>query len=38
VITERMKRWKRPLPKIKGGYLARYAKLVSSADEGAIMK
>ncbi|MEC4677122.1 MAG: dihydroxy-acid dehydratase [Nitrospirota bacterium] len=37
-ITKRMKRWKRPAPKIKGGYLARYAKLVSSADEGAIMK
>ncbi len=27
-----------PEPKIKSGWLARYAKLVSSADEGAIMK
>ncbi len=29
--------WKAPEPKVKTGYLARYAKLVSSADKGAIL-
>ena len=29
--------WKAPEPKVKTGYLARYAKLVSSADRGAIL-
>jgi dihydroxy-acid dehydratase len=37
-IATRLKSWKRPAPKIRKGYLARYARLVSSADEGAIMK
>ncbi|MBI5639760.1 MAG: dihydroxy-acid dehydratase, partial [Nitrospirae bacterium] len=37
-IRERLKKWKKPEPKIKKGYLARYARSVSSADEGAIMK
>lgn len=27
-----------PEPKVKTGYLARYAKLVSSADQGAILQ
>lgn len=36
-IKERRSRWKKPEPKIKHGYLARYAKLVSSAGSGAIM-
>jgi dihydroxy-acid dehydratase len=36
-ITKRMKAWKKPSPKITRGYLSRYAKLVSSAAEGAIM-
>ncbi len=29
--------WTAPEPKVKTGYLARYAKLVSSADKGAIL-
>ena len=37
-ITKRMKAWKKPPPKITRGYLSRYAKLVSSAAEGAIMQ
>lgn len=42
VPTEELERrravWRCPEPKIKTGYLARYAKLVSSADEGAILR
>ena len=37
VLAERRKNWVCPEPKIKTGYLARYAKLVSSADKGAIL-
>lgn len=37
-IKQRMHKWKKPEPKIKKGYLSRYARFVSSADEGAIMK
>jgi dihydroxy-acid dehydratase len=37
-LGRRLKKWKKPAPKIKKGYLARYAKLVSSANEGAIMR
>jgi dihydroxy-acid dehydratase len=37
-INKRLKSWKRPSPKIKKGYLARYSRYVSSAGEGAIMK
>ncbi|MBI5100706.1 MAG: dihydroxy-acid dehydratase [Nitrospirae bacterium] len=37
-INKRMKSWKKPKPKITKGYLSRYARNVSSADEGAIMK
>lgn len=37
-IKERLLRWKAPKPKIKKGYLARYARMVSSAGKGAIMK
>jgi dihydroxy-acid dehydratase len=37
-IRKRLARWKKPAPKIAKGYLARYARFVSSADEGAIMK
>ena len=36
-IKERLEAWKKPQPKIKHGYLSRYAKLVSSAASGAIM-
>ena len=37
-MAKRKKAWKRPQPKIKEGYMARYAKLVTSAASGAIFK
>ncbi len=37
VLQKRRASWVCPEPKIKTGYLARYAKLVSSADKGAIL-
>ena len=37
VLAERRAKWVCPEPKVKTGYLARYAKLVSSADKGAIL-
>ncbi|MBO4546396.1 MAG: dihydroxy-acid dehydratase [Treponema sp.] len=37
-LEERRKAWKAPEPKVKTGYLVRYAKLVSSADKGAILE
>jgi len=37
-IKARLAKWKAPQPKEQGGYLARYAKVVSSASEGAILK
>ena len=36
-LEERRKNWVIPEPKIQTGYLAKYAKLVSSADKGAIL-
>jgi dihydroxy-acid dehydratase len=36
-IKERLSGWKAPDPKEKEGYLARYAKAVSSASEGAVL-
>lgn len=36
-IEQRRKEWVKPEPKIKTGYLARYAKLVTSANTGAIL-
>ncbi|MBR5230401.1 MAG: dihydroxy-acid dehydratase, partial [Firmicutes bacterium] len=36
-LEARRKDWVCPEPKIKTGYLARYAKMVSSADKGAIL-
>lgn len=36
-LAERRKNWVIPEPKIKTGYLARYARLVSSADKGAVL-
>jgi dihydroxy-acid dehydratase len=36
-IKKRFKGWKPISPKIKTGYLARYSRLVSSADKGAIL-
>lgn len=38
VLEERRKSWIKPEPKIKSGYLAKYAKLVTSANTGGIMK
>ena len=37
-IQKRMDAWVMPEPKIKEGWLSRYARLVTSADEGAILK
>jgi len=37
-INERFKTLKAPMPKIRKGWLARYAKLVTSASTGAVMK
>jgi dihydroxy-acid dehydratase len=37
-LAARRGEWVCPEPKIKTGYLARYAKLVSSADKGAILE
>jgi dihydroxy-acid dehydratase len=36
-IKKRLGNWRPPEPKIKSGYLSRYAKMVSSAGKGAIM-
>jgi len=35
-LAERRATWKAPEPKIKGGWLARYAKVVTSAHTGAV--
>ncbi len=35
-LAERRAQWKAPEPKIKGGWLARYAKVVTSAHTGAV--
>lgn len=37
-ITKRFSAWNKPEPKIKTGYMARYAGLVSSAGNGAVFK
>ncbi len=37
-LEKRRASWVCPEPKVKTGYLARYAKLVSSADKGAILQ
>ena len=37
-IKSRLSQWRAPEPKEKEGYLARYAKAVGSASEGAILK
>ena len=38
VLAERKAKWQPKESKIKTGYAARYAKLVTSADKGAILK
>jgi len=37
-LAARKAKWVCPAPKVTSGYLARYAKLVSSADKGAILQ
>ncbi|MFA5904420.1 MAG: dihydroxy-acid dehydratase, partial [Desulfobacula sp.] len=37
-IKARFSEWKKPEPKIKTGYMARYARMVSSAGNGAVFK
>lgn len=37
-IQRRLRKWKAPGPKVKGGWLARYAKVVSSASKGAVLE
>lgn len=36
-LSKRKEQWKKPEPKIKTGYLAKYAKLVTSANTGGVM-
>ena len=36
-MEKRRKGWKKPEPKIKEGYMTRYAKMVSSAAQGAVL-
>ena len=33
----RLSKWRAPKPKVTSGYLSRYARLVSSADKGAVL-
>ncbi|MBI4950328.1 MAG: dihydroxy-acid dehydratase [Deltaproteobacteria bacterium] len=37
-LSERKKSWTPPAPKIKSGWLSRYAKVVTSANTGAVLK
>ena len=37
-IEKRLSKWSPPQPKITHGYMARYARMVSSASEGAVVK
>jgi len=37
-LEKRRKEWQPPEPKVNHGYLARYAQLVTSASEGAVLK
>ncbi len=37
-IKDRLKKWQRPEPKFKKGYLALYSQLAESADKGAIIR
>ncbi|WP_458009527.1 dihydroxy-acid dehydratase [Jutongia sp. SJQ-6] len=38
VLAERRAKWQPREPKVKSGYLARYASMVTSADKGAILQ
>lgn len=37
-LSDRLSRWVRPEPAVKKGYLARYARMVTSAGTGAVLK
>jgi len=37
-IKARLSQWRAPEPRVKKGYLARYARLVTSGDKGAVLK
>lgn len=37
-LAQRKKDWKEPEPRFKTGYLAKYAKMATSADTGAVLK
>jgi dihydroxy-acid dehydratase len=37
-LAMRFREWEAPAPKVTSGYLARYARMVSSADTGAILE
>ncbi|MEI8175698.1 MAG: dihydroxy-acid dehydratase [Candidatus Omnitrophota bacterium] len=36
-LKRRLKKWKGPAPRVVPGYLARYAKFATSADQGAVL-
>jgi len=36
-LADRRRHWTAPEPRVTTGYLARYARFVSSADEGAVV-
>lgn len=38
VLEERKRKWKAPEARFKSGYLARYARMVTSANTGAVLK
>jgi dihydroxy-acid dehydratase len=37
-LARRITAWKPPQPKVRQGYLRRYAKLVQSASKGAVLE
>jgi dihydroxy-acid dehydratase len=37
-IEDRLSKWKPPRPKVTEGWLARYSKLVTSANTGAVLR
>jgi dihydroxy-acid dehydratase len=37
-LSQRLMKWRAPQPKVRSGYLARYARLVSGADKGAVLE
>jgi dihydroxy-acid dehydratase len=38
VLAERLSKLPPPVPRVKRGWLYRYARMVSSADKGAVMQ